>query len=199
MELLSSGSSQREHGPFALKEAGGRFSVSVSQPSPRDSGVYWCAVKRRLYRAGFRSISIQVEDSSAGEPARFNLPRLSAAAPPRPEGVGEASRSRREDGTAVPLWLAFGRRLWVLLLTGSSQATVVAVVVMLCGAALVLTVALVYAWRSRSGASGWGSPTTRPAKWPRDVRSSFCLPSFGVFLLQDVLGTRLILQKPSQL
>lgn len=93
----------------------------------------------------------------SGLRSNFSLLRLSPAASTRPTSASplsrgekvfcEASCSRRQ------VWLhESNRRLWFLLLTGVAQPPVL-LIVGVCGAALVLTVVLIYKWKSRSGLS----------------------------------------------
>lgn len=66
---MSTRSSEKRKGPFALEESKSSFSIFISHVSSRDNGVYWCAEKTQLSRAGFQEIVIEVEDerSSTGE------------------------------------------------------------------------------------------------------------------------------------
>ncbi|XP_045885515.1 polymeric immunoglobulin receptor-like [Micropterus dolomieu] len=63
-DILSTKSSLKSNGTFTLTETKSSFSVSISNVSSHDAGVYWCGVEIRegSYRAALRKIQLEVED-----------------------------------------------------------------------------------------------------------------------------------------
>ncbi|XP_045885516.1 polymeric immunoglobulin receptor-like [Micropterus dolomieu] len=63
-DILSTKSSLKSNGTFTLTETKSGFSVSISNVSSHDAGVYWCGVETHegSYRAALRKIKLEVED-----------------------------------------------------------------------------------------------------------------------------------------
>ncbi|XP_038553635.1 polymeric immunoglobulin receptor-like [Micropterus salmoides] len=64
-DILSTKSSLKSNGTFTLTETNSSFSVSISNVSSRDAGVYWCGVETHegSYRAALRKIKLEVKAS----------------------------------------------------------------------------------------------------------------------------------------
>ncbi|XP_051251050.1 CMRF35-like molecule 8 [Dicentrarchus labrax] len=60
-EILSTNFSVKSNGTFTLTETNSGFSVSISNVSSHDAGLYWCGVKEGNYRTGLRKIQLKVE------------------------------------------------------------------------------------------------------------------------------------------
>ncbi|XP_038551891.1 polymeric immunoglobulin receptor-like [Micropterus salmoides] len=62
-DILSTKSSLKSKGTFTLTETNSSFSVSISNVSSHDAGVYWCGVETRegSYRAALRKIKLEVK------------------------------------------------------------------------------------------------------------------------------------------
>ncbi|CAF89861.1 unnamed protein product [Tetraodon nigroviridis] len=104
-EMLSTRSSERTIGSFTLKETDGNFSIFISQASSRDNGVYWCASKTELYRAGLQKITIKVKDRQS-----------STAAPPRPTSASPQSHGSSAVTVAVSVVVCAAALLLTALL-----------------------------------------------------------------------------------
>lgn len=65
-EILSTKSSSKSNGTFTLAETSSGFSISISNVSKGDAGVYWCGAKTSdgCCRAALRSIKLKVESES---------------------------------------------------------------------------------------------------------------------------------------
>ncbi|XP_045884556.1 polymeric immunoglobulin receptor-like [Micropterus dolomieu] len=63
-DILSTKSSLKSNGTFTLTETNSGFSVSISNVSSHDAGVYWCGVETHegSYRAALRKIQLEVEE-----------------------------------------------------------------------------------------------------------------------------------------
>ncbi|XP_063766854.1 uncharacterized protein LOC134882823 isoform X3 [Eleginops maclovinus] len=63
-DVLSTKSALRSNGSFTLTEKERGFTVSISNVSAQDAGVYWCGVESTeiRYRAALRKIQLKVED-----------------------------------------------------------------------------------------------------------------------------------------
>ncbi|XP_067359734.1 CMRF35-like molecule 8 isoform X2 [Channa argus] len=61
-DILPTKSSPKSKGRFTVTDTDRGFSVSISDVSSEDAGVYWCGVKSRQgkYRSAFRQIQLQV-------------------------------------------------------------------------------------------------------------------------------------------
>ncbi|XP_038551966.1 CMRF35-like molecule 8 [Micropterus salmoides] len=64
-DILSTKSSLKSNGTFTLTETNSNFSVSISNVSSHDAGVYWCGVETHegSYRAALRKIQLKVNSS----------------------------------------------------------------------------------------------------------------------------------------
>ncbi|KAF3690354.1 CMRF35-like molecule 8 [Channa argus] len=68
-DILPTNSSPKSNRRFTVTDTDRGFSVSISDVSSEDAGVYWCGVKsdQRKYRSAFRQIQLQVlSDSQVG-------------------------------------------------------------------------------------------------------------------------------------
>ncbi|XP_067359729.1 polymeric immunoglobulin receptor-like isoform X3 [Channa argus] len=68
-DILPTNSSPKSNRRFTVTDTDRGFSVSISDVSSEDAGVYWCGVKSRQgkYRSAFRQIQLQVlSDSQVG-------------------------------------------------------------------------------------------------------------------------------------
>uniref|UniRef100_A0A671UAG4 Ig-like domain-containing protein n=1 Tax=Sparus aurata TaxID=8175 RepID=A0A671UAG4_SPAAU len=65
-DILSTQSSSKSNGKFTLTETSSGFSISISNVSKGDAGVYWCGAETSngRYRAALRSIQLKVEGES---------------------------------------------------------------------------------------------------------------------------------------
>lgn len=65
-DILSTNSSSKSDGTFTLTETSSGFSISISNVSKGDAGVYWCGAETSdgRYRAALRSIKLKVEGES---------------------------------------------------------------------------------------------------------------------------------------
>ncbi|XP_051272263.1 uncharacterized protein LOC127372504 isoform X5 [Dicentrarchus labrax] len=61
-EILSTSSSVKSNRKYNLTETNRGFSVSISNVSSHDAGLYWCGVNEGNYRTGLRKIQLKVED-----------------------------------------------------------------------------------------------------------------------------------------
>ncbi|XP_038551880.1 uncharacterized protein LOC119885739 [Micropterus salmoides] len=63
-DISSTKSSLKSNGTFTLTETNSSFSVSISNVSSHDAGVYWCGVETHegSYRAALRKIQLEVEE-----------------------------------------------------------------------------------------------------------------------------------------
>ncbi|XP_030275733.1 uncharacterized protein LOC115583238 [Sparus aurata] len=63
-DILSTNSSSKSNGTFTLTETSSDFSISISNVSKGDAGVYWCGAETSdgRYRAALRSIKLKVEE-----------------------------------------------------------------------------------------------------------------------------------------
>uniref|UniRef100_A0A8P4K8X7 Immunoglobulin V-set domain-containing protein n=1 Tax=Dicentrarchus labrax TaxID=13489 RepID=A0A8P4K8X7_DICLA len=60
-EILSTSSSVKSNGTFTLTGTNRGFSVSISNVSSHDAGLYWCGVNKGNYQTGLRKIQLEVE------------------------------------------------------------------------------------------------------------------------------------------
>ncbi|XP_051272277.1 polymeric immunoglobulin receptor-like isoform X13 [Dicentrarchus labrax] len=60
-EILSTSSSVKSNRKYNLTETNRGFSVSISNVSSHDAGLYWCGVNEGNYRTGLRKIQLKVE------------------------------------------------------------------------------------------------------------------------------------------
>ncbi|XP_051272278.1 polymeric immunoglobulin receptor-like isoform X14 [Dicentrarchus labrax] len=63
-EILSTSSSVKSNRKYNLTETNRGFSVSISNVSSHDAGLYWCGVNEGNYRTGLRKIQLKVEGGS---------------------------------------------------------------------------------------------------------------------------------------
>uniref|UniRef100_A0A8P4G698 Immunoglobulin V-set domain-containing protein n=1 Tax=Dicentrarchus labrax TaxID=13489 RepID=A0A8P4G698_DICLA len=72
-EILSTNFSVKSNGTFTLTETNSGFSVSISNVSSHDAGLYWCGVKEGNYRTGLRKIQLKVEgEQHTSDTSRFD-------------------------------------------------------------------------------------------------------------------------------
>uniref|UniRef100_A0A8C4GZX5 Immunoglobulin domain-containing protein n=1 Tax=Dicentrarchus labrax TaxID=13489 RepID=A0A8C4GZX5_DICLA len=72
-EILSTRSSVKSNRKFNLTETNRGFSVSISNVSSHDAGLYWCGVNEGNYRTGLRKIQLKVEgEQHTSDTSRFD-------------------------------------------------------------------------------------------------------------------------------
>uniref|UniRef100_A0A8P4KPD1 Immunoglobulin V-set domain-containing protein n=1 Tax=Dicentrarchus labrax TaxID=13489 RepID=A0A8P4KPD1_DICLA len=76
-EILSTSSSVKSNRKYNLTETNRGFSVSISNVSSHDAGLYWCGVNEGNYRTGLRKIQLKVEGeqhtSDTSRPLNWSL------------------------------------------------------------------------------------------------------------------------------
>ncbi|XP_051272267.1 polymeric immunoglobulin receptor-like isoform X9 [Dicentrarchus labrax] len=72
-EILSTSSSVKSNRKYNLTETNRGFSVSISNVSSHDAGLYWCGVNEGNYRTGLRKIQLKVEgEQHTSDTSRFD-------------------------------------------------------------------------------------------------------------------------------
>uniref|UniRef100_A0A8P4GUW3 Immunoglobulin V-set domain-containing protein n=1 Tax=Dicentrarchus labrax TaxID=13489 RepID=A0A8P4GUW3_DICLA len=72
-EILSTSSSVKSNGTFTLTGTNRGFSVSISNVSSHDAGLYWCGVNKGNYQTGLRKIQLEVEgEQHTSDTSRFD-------------------------------------------------------------------------------------------------------------------------------